>query len=70
MLTQILIILDVISIFAFSVVLLVGGIRMSIRAIKNWSDKYYQADIVIGGLFIFLFIVFVALDLKIVSIYF
>ena len=70
MIMQILLTFDVIGIFIFSFVLLVGGIYVSIRAIKNWTDEYYQVDILLGGLFIFLSIAFVVMNLKIISIYF
>lgn len=70
MIMQILLTFNVIGIFIFSLVLLVGGIYVSIRAIKNWTDESYQADILLGGLFIFLSIAFVVMNFKIISIYF
>lgn len=70
MIMQILLTFNVIGIFIFSLVLLVGGIYVSIRAIKNWTDESYQSDILLGGLFIFLSIAFVVMNFKIISIYF
>lgn len=70
MIMQILLTFDVIGIFIFSLVLLIGGIYVSIRAIKNWTDEHYQVDILLGVLFIFLSIAFVVMNLKIISIYF
>ena len=70
MIMQILLTFNVIGIFIFSLVLLVGGIYVSIRAITNWTDESYQADILLGGLFIFLSIAFVVMNFKIISIYF
>ena len=70
MIMQILLTFNVIGIFIFSLVLLVGGIYVSIRAIKNWTDESYQADILLGGLFIFLSIAIVVMNFKIISIYF
>lgn len=70
MIMQILLTFNVIGIFIFSLVLLVGGIYVSIRAIKNWTDESYQADILLGSLFIFLSIAFVVMNFKIISIYF